>query len=314
MRRVLCGLVAVATFGLTCSSAARAYGPGTELFRFSDRRITESSGIVASSAQERLIFTHNDSGDTARFFAVDFRGCTLAVYPLVGAEANDWEDMARGPDTKGRSSLYFADIGDNLHQRTDGISVYRVTQPKVDVRPSGSKCRGGATKPIRNWVRFDLAYPDVPQDVETLLVHPRSGQLFVVTKTYAEVSGVYAAPTPLRSGVTNVLERVATIVFPPSPADPAANPPFGAIGRVNATGGDISPTGERVVVRTYTDAWEWDVADRDVVAAFAAAPTRIPLPSTQQGEAITYSRNGRSLLTSTEGVNALVHLLSQDRP
>jgi hypothetical protein len=310
VRKPIYGLVAVAvaTFDLTCGGSAHAYGPGKEIFRFADRRITESSGIVSSSSQERILFTHNDSGDTARFFAVDFRGCTQATYPLVGADANDWEDMARGPDERGRSALYFADIGDNLHQRTAGISVYRVAEPKVDVRTTGAKCRAGITKPVRNWVRFDLAYPDLPQDAETLLVHPRSGQIFVVTKTYLDVSGVYAAPDPLRPGVPNMLERVATIVFPPSTVDPTPNPPFGAIGRVNATGGDIAPKADRVVVRTYTDAWEWKV-DGDVVAAFAATPTQIPLPFTQQGEAITYSRNGRSLVTSTEGVNAPVHLL-----
>ncbi len=306
----------MAAFGLACGPAAKAYGPGVEIFRFADERITESSGIVVSSTRDNLVFTHNDSGDSARFFAVDYRGCTLATYPLAEAAANDWEDMARGPDDKGRSSLFFADIGDNLHQRTDGISVYRVAEPMAEPRVAASRpgatCSGGATKAIRNWARFDLAYPDVPQDAETLLVHPRTGQLFVVTKTYAEVSGVYAAPDPLRPGVPNVMARVATIVFPPSPADPTPNPPFGAAGRVNATGGDISPSGDRVVVRTYTDGWEWKIPKGDVAAAFDGAPTRIPLPSTQQGEAISYTRNGRSLLTSSEGVNAPVHLLTAD--
>jgi hypothetical protein len=218
--------------------------------------------------------------------------------------------MGRGPDDRGRSSLFFADIGDNLHQRTDGITVYRVAEPRVDVGRTAGTCRGGRTTAIRNWTRFDLSYPDVPQDAETLLVHPRTGRLFVVTKTYADVSGVYAAPDPLRPGRPNVLERVATIVFPPSPADPTPNPPFGASGRVNATGGDVSPSGDRLIVRTYTDGWEWKIPDGGIAAAFDEAPTRIPLPSTQQGEAIAYTRKGRSLLTSTEGVNAPVHLLT----
>lgn len=309
VRKALYVFVVVATVALNWGGSATAYGPAKELFRFADPRIIESSGIVSSSSQDRILFTHNDSGDTARFFAVDHRGCTQATYPLVGAEANDWEDMARGPDEKGKSSLYFADIGDNLHQRSDGISVYRLAEPNVDVRQSGPKCRAGRTKPVRNWIRFDLQYPDIPQDAETFLVHPRTGQLFIVTKTYLDVSGVYAAPRVLRRDEPNVLERVATIVFPPSSADPTHNPPFGAIGRVNATGGDIAPAADRLVVRTYTDAWEWTVEDGDVVAAFAATPLRIQLPPTMQGEAIAYTRNGRSLLTSTEGVNAPVHLL-----
>jgi hypothetical protein len=59
-------------------SPARARGT-TELFRFHDGRIDESSGIVVSSYSDGVFFTHNDSGDRrGRFFAVDRTGRTLA--------------------------------------------------------------------------------------------------------------------------------------------------------------------------------------------------------------------------------------------
>lgn len=289
-------------------SEAKPYGPAYELFRFKDARITESSGVVASSKQNKLLFTHNDSGDSARFFAVDYFGCTLTTYAVNGAGAIDWEDMARGPDGAGRSSLYFGDIGDNFSQRTDGISVYRVAEPRVDMSRSRRTCAPPRTIPI-TWTRFDLEYPDAPQDAETLLVHPRSGQVFVVTKTYLGVSGVYAAPDPLDPRRPNMLERVATVSFPPSDADPTVNPPFGAIGRLNATGGEIAPRADRVVVRTYTDAWEWTVSDGDVAAAFSGEPIRVVIPPTMQGEAIAYARGGRSLVTTSEGVDAPVHIV-----
>lgn len=310
MRKVVAAVfVLIAVSAPTVRSEATGYGPAVELFRFKDVRITESSGVVASSMQDKLLFTHNDSGDTARFFAVDSFGCTLATYTVKGAGAIDWEDMARGPDDAGRSSLYFGDIGDNLHQRTDGISVYRMAEPRVDMSRSRRTCARGRTAVITKWTRFDLSYPDIPQDAEALLVHPRTGQLFVVTKTYLGFSNVYAAPDPLDARNANVLERVATIVFPASDADPTVNPPFGAIGRVNATGGEIAPKADRVVVRTYTDAWEWTVPDGDIAAAFSAEPLRVVIPTTMQGEAIAYTRGGRSLVTTSEGLNAPVHLV-----
>lgn len=302
-------LVVVWVGTLSLGPTVEAYGPAVELFRFKDERITESSGVAASSRQRDVLFTHNDSGDAPRFFAVDRYGCTRTTYSLVGAEAIDWEDMARGPGSAGRASLFFGDIGDNLSQRTDGISVYRVPEPRVDLSRSGPRCARGTTVLVRDWARFDLVYPDAPQDAETLLVHPRTGQLFVVTKTYAMISGVYAAPYPLDPKSTNVLERVATIVFPPSDADPTLNPPFGAIGRVNATGGEIAPAADRVVVRTYTDAWEWMMPDGDIAAAFADSPVRVLLPPTMQGEAIAYAHGGKALVVTTEGVNAPVHLI-----
>ena len=306
--RCVFGVLSVALVLVAPAPAARSYEPAVELFTFKDDRIAESSGVAASSTQDTILFTHNDSGDSARFFAVDRFGCTLTTYGLKGADAVDWEDMARGPDDKGRSSLFFGDIGDNLHERSDGISVYRVPEPRVDTSRSAAKCPPPLSATTA-WRRFDLRYPGLPEDAESLLVHPRTGQVFIVTKTYLDVSDVYAAPDPLDPAHPNVLERVATIVFPPSDADPTFNPPYGATGRVNATGGEISPRADRVVVRTYTDAWEWPVSDGDVIAAFGGTPSRVVLPSTMQGEAIAYTANGRSLVTTSEGVNAPVHLV-----
>jgi hypothetical protein len=75
--------------------AVEAYDPEVELFRFRDKRIAESSGVVASSMQDKVVFTHNDAGDTARFFSVDSFGCALVTFTLKGADAIDWEDMVR---------------------------------------------------------------------------------------------------------------------------------------------------------------------------------------------------------------------------
>ena len=144
---------------------------GLLLFRFDDARITEASGL-AVACPSGLVLTHNDSGDTARFFAVDRQGRTVATYSLRGADAVDWEDMARDGDR-----LYLADIGDNARSR-DHVDVYETAVP------DGS---GPTTLPA---TRHRLRYPDGAHDAEALLV--RDGRIFVVVKSGD--GAVYAAP------------------------------------------------------------------------------------------------------------------------
>lgn len=253
-----------------------------------DDRISESSGVAVSGD---VIFTHNDSGDSARFFALD-RSCrTLATYSLSGVDASDWEDMARGA-----GALWFGDIGDNAMQRTE-VVVHRVAEPRI--RPAVQAVRSTA---------YRFRYADGAHDAETLLVHPRTGQLFVVTKSYAGMAGVYAAPVQPSTTAVNVLTEVGSFRVLPSGT---AGGPIGPAGQLTTTGGDISPRADRVVVRTYTDAYEWTVARGDVAAAFAGTPTRTALPATTQGEAIGYDRDGRSWITTTEGVRSAVHRLAR---
>ena len=279
-----------------------------ELCRFGDDRITESSGAVTSSVSDGWFFTHNDSGDEARFFVVDDRCRTLATHTMPGVDSNDWEDMARGPDEAGLSSLWLGDIGDNYMMRSE-IVVYRVPEPRVNPRRTGEE----VTTPAAT--AFRLRYEDVAHDAEALLVHPVTGRLFIVTKTYWGEAHIYAAPATPRADAVNVLTRVADIVIPPT-----GTPGGESIGPVAAqmatTGADFSPAGDKLAIRTYTDVYEWPVTDGDVANAVAVPnrPVRTALPSTVQGEAVGYSRDGTNLLVTTEGRNAPVHVVGSRLP
>jgi hypothetical protein len=253
------------------------YAPGHVLFSFADTRISESSGIAAGTRSD-LLFTHNDSGDTARFFAVDRTGRTRATYVLRGVQARDWEDISRGPD----GTLWLGDIGDNSGIRDRGLLVHRVTEP------------AGTADATVTATSYRLRYDDGPRNAEALIVS--GDRVLIVEKSLGSRAGVYATTGPLQPGGTvNLLHRVAEV-------------PVAVV-----TAGDLSPDGRHVVLRNYTAAYEWDVPDGDVVAAFARDPRRIELPGTEQGEGITYSRDGRSLLTSSEGVRAPVHELDRTR-
>ena len=73
-----------------------------------DRSVVEPSGLIKSRAHAGLFWTHNDSGDSARIFAVDPQGALIVELPVEGAENVDWEDLTL--DSAGR--IWIGDIGD----------------------------------------------------------------------------------------------------------------------------------------------------------------------------------------------------------
>ncbi len=263
-------------------------------FVLADPRITESSGLATASTGE-LVYTHNDSGDDGRFFAVGPDGRTRTAYVLPGVEPRDWEDMARGPDEQGRSSLWLGDIGDNNAVRENGLLVHRVLEPEPTEREEVT------TEPPTS---FRLRYADGPGDAETLLVHPRTGRLYVVTKPLAGTARVYAAPETLDAGGPNLLEQVAEA--PMQATGTPGGPGIGTLANYLVTAGDIAPDGSRVALRSYTDVYEWTVPGDDVAAAFDGEPTVTPLPEQRQGEGLAYTPDGEAVLVSSEGAGSEV--------
>jgi hypothetical protein len=241
---------------------------------FADPAVAESSG-AARAPEPAWIYTHNDSGDRARFFAVD-RSCrTVGTWQLRNVAAVDWEDMAAGPG----GTLWFGDIGDNRSSR-DHVSLYRVDGASL---PPG----GGTVASTR----VDLRYDDGPHDAETLLVHPIDGRVWIVTKSLDGEAGVYAADLG-----TGALHRVAAL----------------DLDLGGATGGDISPDGRKVVIRTYLAAYEWRVTDGDVASALTSGRSAsTALVTSEQGEAIAYVDDD-TLVATAEGNGAAVRTFDSD--
>lgn len=261
--RPLCCLAAAVTCWVAAAPAAAAGADQPRLLlRLSDRRIAESSGLAASTVHPGVLYTHNDSGDSARFFAVGAGGRVVATYDLTGARARDWEAVAAGPGPGGRPTLWLGDLGDNLGGTWPEVYVFAVREPRRLV--SG---------PVR-WARYRLRYADGPRDAEALLVDPRTGRLYVVSKR-AGGAGVYAAPAHLRRTRVNLLRRVG------------GAPPL-------VTDGSFSPDGSRVALRDYVEAYVYDRPGGPEVA-------RLTLPLQQQGESLTWSSDGQQLLVGSEG-------------
>jgi hypothetical protein len=242
------------------------------------RDVVEASGLAASAIHAGVYYANNDSGDSARFFAIGSDGSDRGTFDVEGANAFDWEDLSRGPCKAGGSCVYLADIGDNNLVRDEYV-VYRVAEP-VTVGPGVQSVRPET---------FRFVYPDGPHNAETLLVHPKSGVVTIVTKDAGETLA-FELPMPLDA--TGVMTAIAI--------GEATVP--GLLGLV--TGGDIHPDGSSVLLRTYRGLFLYTVASGQSAAqALAARPCEMPAGMEQQGEAVAWTMDGHGYVTLSEGAS-----------
>jgi hypothetical protein len=265
----------------TCT-ACTAYGTPQALGP-SPSVLTELSGLAASRVHPGLLYTHNDSGDSARFFAITQQATVAAEIHLSGATATDWEDISVGPCPAG-SCVYIGDTGDNKSDRTQYV-IYRVTEPTT--LPSD-----GSVVTVASYESFPFVYPDGPHNAETLMVHPQTGRVFIVLKETGVPAPVYEMPLPLQKDTVVTLQQVATLAIPP------------AEGLV--TDGAFHPCGDRALIRTTGATGLFELArltGGTVPSIFGSTPVSVPVPSEPQGEAVTWALDGRSYFTASETVS-----------
>jgi hypothetical protein len=245
---------------------------GDEGFTIKDPRITESSGLAASRQHPGVYWTHNDQDEGAYLYAVDSRtGETVARITMTGVGApRDVEAVSIGPDNQ----LYVGDVGDNDGVAWDHVWVYRLPEP---ARLTDQSVRA---------TQYVVRYSDGSRDAESLVVHPRTGRVYIIDK-HEEGGHLYAGPAELSPSGTNVFEPVAPI-------------------DLWATDAAFSPDGEQLVVRGYLGGIAYDWND--------GRPRRlerinVPLG---QGESVSYSADGKKLMLGMEGVGSPVE--AQDAP
>jgi WD40 repeat protein len=253
-----------------CSPTAPAHADGAHgpsAFTLKDPRITESSGLAVSHAHPGIYWTHNDSDDGPYVYAVDSRtGKTVATVTLRGVTPRDVEAISVGPD----GDVYVGDIGDNLGGRWKEVWIYRFHEPKTlhDVTVDVT--------------RYTVRYADGPRNAESLMVHPVTGRVYIASKSEDGKGGLYAGPRKLSPTGVNVFHRVAPVTL-------------------WATDGAFSPDGTRLVLRSYFGArmYAWkDGAPKTI------GPVDVPVE--QQGESVTFTPDGRTLMFGSEGADSRV--------
>lgn len=286
-------LAAVLFFVLIKTAAhaqAPAFGDPIDCGEIDAPAIREASGLVASRQNAHVLWTHNDSGDKNVIYAINDRGKLLGVYTLARAYARDWEDIALGPGPEeGRQYIYVGDIGNN-EARYRVQYVLRVPEPVVSAE------QAPVQEKLEGVEGISFMYPERNYDAETLMLDPRTKDLYVVTKRDSNVI-VFRAPYPQSTTEKFEVEQVAKLPF------------------TMAVAGDISVRGDEILIKTYDSIYYWKRGGGETIAqALARMPQRVPYLLEPQGEAVAWKADGEGYYTlSEEFMGLAAHLFFYPR-
>ncbi len=245
------------------------------LGKVKDSRLNELSGLERSVKHPQCFWTHNDSGDSARFFLIDTLANLKATYRLEGINAIDIEDIAIYTHN-GKTYLVLADIGDNLGRRKN-VQLYIFEEPDVE--------EGRIDHIIsREQIRIlTLTYPDKARDAEAIFVDPLDLTCYLIAKRDFHV-GVYPIDIVNAKTETSLVLKKAfelPITF--------------------VTAASISTDGQYILVKNLTDIFFWKREEGSSIQnAVAKQPIRLCYTPEPQGEAICFDHKNSLFYTISE--------------
>jgi hypothetical protein len=284
----------------TSTAAPREACPGaaTEIGRLCDERLDEISGVAESTKNPEVLFVHNDSGDSPRFFAINRTGDVLAELVLETVpKLIDAEDIAIGRGPGGGSFIYLGDTGNNFASLHLGIPrrkavLYRIPEPAIASSARLLKVELHEAFPIV------LTFPEGARDVEAFFVDPVGGELFILTKQPDGRSQLLMASVAQLEGGGGELVYLGELRFgqPPLP------------GSTMPTSAAISKDGSSILVRTYSSVFAFDRHPGESIAsALRRSPRSLPSPREGQGEAIAFVDHDSAFVTLSEGVKPALY-------
>ncbi|MEV1316926.1 hypothetical protein AB0J14_12675 [Micromonospora arborensis] len=295
MRRVVSSVtVALGLFGATVAlagvaAAAPAAGSsvlptvavGQKRCTIADERLRELSGLVATKSG--FIVINDDTEDAARkrVFFLDSK-CKISKDPVryPGQGPTDTEDLALSKDG---STLWIADTGNATTAKERRTRVALWSMPV-----------SGAKQPTLH----RISYPESKaREAEALLIGD-DGKPLVITKVTSGKAEIYTPTAALKNGDTDPvpMHKVGEIELPKTQTEN----PLNTFGRIAITGASRSPDGARVVLRTYADAFEFDVSGGDIVGALTTVKPRVTALADPFGEAISYTSDGKTFVTVSD--------------
>lgn len=267
--------------GTSCSQKkpARAdsdvFLPSQRLAELTEKKLEEVSGLAASVANPGYLWTHNDSGNPAVVYLVDQDLKIRLACKLKGVKNRDWEDIAVGPGPEeGKRYVYVGDIGDN-NAKHEYKFIYRFEEPSVGEQS------GEITITEFDTIVFKLE--DGEKDTETLLIHPTTGDVYVVSKREKPVF-VYRLAYPLSTRDTLTAARVASLPL------------------TQIVAGDFSPAGDEIVLKNYDNVYYWKLESESIGESLSGKPGILPYTEEPQGEALAFNLDGSGFFTLSEKI------------
>ncbi|MBK1878011.1 hypothetical protein [Pelagicoccus mobilis] len=209
--------------------------------KIKDGDINEPSGLVKSRQFKKVYWTHNDSGDKARIFAITRKGKSVEAteakknddpykgIKIANASNEDWEDIAL--DDQG--NLLIGDFGNNDNRRRN-LTIYVVPEP--DPRKT---TKAQISQKIEFHYPDQKRFPDPEDwnfDCESLFF--AEGKIYLVSKNRSTPFAKLYRLDQQDSGVSNPLTLVSTFDL-----------------KGQATAADASPDGSTLAILTYTGVW-----------------------------------------------------------
>jgi hypothetical protein len=230
------------------------------------------SGLVALSSGYAAIADGAFSRGSVSLVFLDSKCKTTSTFTNSN-KPRDPQDLAVGKDGK---TVWVADFGSGNDR--DTIALWKVPADHKSVAKI-----------------YRMSYPDSKHTTASLLLDSDDTPI-VITKDGSTANLYKPSKALVADSQTGVpLKKVGT--FKPAKTD--TENPKAVLGN-QVTGAARSLDGTRVVIRTYADAYEFDVADDgDVVKAITGNddPRITPLPNEDDGEAIAYSADGKLFYT-----------------
>ncbi|MGW0433194.1 hypothetical protein ACWDV4_11730 [Micromonospora sp. NPDC003197] len=259
-----------------------AVEPGKKVCTINDPRLRELSGLVATEDGYIVVNDGTEIESRKKVFYLDSNCKGSKSVEYSGNGPFDTEDLALSAD---RKTLWIADIGDNA------TSSERRTRVVLWSMPAD-----GSKKPVLHRLRYE---DDKPRDAEALIMGDDNLPIIITKSTGKAEIFTPTAPVPANNTEPVALKRVGELTVPKTTTEN----PLQAAGRVAITGAARSPDGARVVVRTYADAFEYDVTNGDIVKALTTGRPRVTPLSDPFGESITYTPDGATFLTVSDAGN-----------
>jgi hypothetical protein len=235
IRFLVLGL-ALLTVGVGTAQLCQQWGEPETAGLLDTALLPEASGIALSRVFAERLYHINDSGHGPYFYITDHMGQDTRQVLVEGLSAIDPEDLSMGPCAGDQSCLFIGDIGDNLAAR-DTTEVAILLEDEF----------GASVVPYR---LVTLRYPDGPRDAESLAVHP-NGDIYILSKEWrrfpllADPARLYRLP---REAWEDYPDALHTLEFVTTLDLPALNQGFTTPLGFVATGMDIAPTGDRLLV------------------------------------------------------------------
>lgn len=233
--------------------------------------LKEISGLAPSKNFKNALWLIEDSGTQPKIDLIGTDGSFIKRYP-ISAHNRDWEAVAIGPgpdDTK--NYIYIGDIGDNL-ENYDEYAILRFEEPQ------------GEQENIGFYETIKFYYPgNVSYDAETLLVDPKTKDIFIITKRQLNVK-VFRLPYPQSTTTLTEAEFM------------------GDIGYWGITTGSVSVSGEEILLKSYVSIFYWKRKDGETIfetlqRPYDLSPYYVVEP---QGESICWDWEAKGFYTISE--------------